>query len=127
MSILTDILISIASGLLSTTYGHGELFCGDVGKPVPCSVGAVTASGETFHPTTVPSAAVAAPFKVRLDARWIRLKLAGPFPCKRVRLNDKMHARYVGVRGFDLSPSAVRLLTNRPASSYWSGIVEVCR
>lgn len=127
MNVLFEFLLSVASGLPASTYGFAEGRCGDVGKPVPCSVGAVTASGEPFHPTTVPSAAVAAPFKVRLDARWIRLKLEGPFPCKRVRLNDKMHPRYIGVRGFDLSPSAVRLLTNRPAQSYWSGVVEVCR
>jgi len=124
---LTELFISMASGLLATTYGFSERFCGDVGAPVSCSHGAVTASGEKFAPDTVPSAAIAAPFRLKLEARWVRLKLVGPYPCYAIRVNDKMNPRFLGRRGFDLSKAAVRKLTSRPALRSWSNQVEVCK
>jgi hypothetical protein len=128
MSILLDMLLAVASGLPASTYGSAdELMCGDVGKAVRCSRGALTASGEVFKPYEVPSAAIAAPFRLRLSARWVYLKLQGPYPCRKVRLNDKMNPRWIGKRGLDLSPASVRLLTGRPATAYWSHVVEVCQ
>ncbi len=117
-------LLVVASGLTATTYGHGELMCGDVGKPRACKVGAITASGEPFDPS-LPTAAIAAPFTYRLQARTVYLKVPGG-QCRPIRLTDKMNPRYIGKRGFDLSPKAVQLLTNEEPSRTWSGKVEVC-
>lgn len=118
-------LLLVASGLTSTTYGFGEGFCGDVGKPRRCEYGAITASGEIFDPS-LPSAAIAAPFTFRLTARTVYLKVPGG-QCHPIRLTDKMNPRYMGQRGFDLSPAAVALLTNtEEPSRTWSGKVEVC-
>ena len=122
---LIEYYLMIASLVPSTTYGHGELMCGDVGKPVACAVGAVTASGVPFNPA-VPMVAIAMPANRRLVARHVWLRVEGG-ECRRVRLTDKMNARYIGVRGFDLTPAAVRLLTGKPATKHWSGRVEVCK
>lgn len=126
MNILFELLLSTASGLPASTYGVGERMCGDVHKPAACVRGAITASGEPFKPQEIPSAAIAAPFRLKLAAKWVYLKLQGPYPCRKVRLNDKMNPRYLGKRGFDVSPAGVRLLTGRPATSHWSHVVEVC-
>jgi hypothetical protein len=115
----------LASFLRSTTYGYGELKCGDVGKARTCDKGAVTASGVEFNPD-VASVAVSAPFKLRLKSQWIRLRVAGG-KCHKLKLLDKMHPRYIGERGFDLTPAAVRLLTGKAAAPNWSGRVELCR
>ena len=114
----------IASGLISTTYGHGEARCGDYGQPRACEQGAVTASGQTFQPE-VPSAAIALPRNRILRARIVHLRV-GDGPCKPINLNDKLNERYIGKRGFDLSPAAVQLLTGKPATRHWSGTVHVC-
>ena len=120
-----ELLIALASGLRATTYGHGELSCGAY-PPRPCVAGEVTASGEVFVPD-IPSAAVASPRGMRMRAKWIWIRIAsGPTPCVKVRLNDKSHQRWLGNRGFDLSPGAVRLLTKRPPRADWSATVEVC-
>ena len=117
--------VSVADGLRSTVYGtSGEMFCGDIGKPVPCASGATTASGLPFEPK-LPSMAVAAPTRLRLAAVYIWVRVESG-PCHRVLLSDKMNPRYIGVRGFDLSPAAVRLLTGKPATKHWSGRVFVC-
>lgn len=118
-------LILIASGLHSTVYGFGESMCGDVGKPVPCAYGAITASGEIFDPNT-PSAAIAAPFDLQLKPTYVRLKVPGG-KCRSIRVTDKMHPRWIGQRGFDLTPAAVKLLTGREALPTWSSQVEVCK
>lgn len=112
----------------ATTYGWGEKMCGDTGKPRPCNRGAVTASGETFQPHRVPSAAVPAPTTKRIQPRWIGLRLQGvPMaPCIRVRLNDKANPRWIGQRGLDLSPAAVQALTQNLPTPHWSGKVEEC-
>lgn len=122
---LLELLLTTASGLPSSTYGYSEMMCGDVGRPRSCAVGATTASGETFDPS-IPSAAVAAPASLVLKARYIWIRLAdGPFRCVRVRLNDKMNPRWIGVRGFDLTPAAVEKLGGLPTPK-WSGRVRVC-
>lgn len=123
MMSLLELLIT-ASGLMSTTYGFAEYKCGDIGFPVRCSYGAITASGEVFDPKE-PQVAIAAPTPFRLKATNIWLKTEDG-PCKKVRLVDKMNPRYIGVRGFDLSPAAVELLTGKPAHPRWSATVHVC-
>lgn len=120
-----NVLLLIASSVVSTTYGHGELMCGDSGRPVPCDIGAITASGVPFRPD-VAMVALAAPEGMVLTARYIGLKVAGK-KCKRVLLADKMNERYIGIRGFDLTPAAVELLTEKPATKHWSGQVKICQ
>ncbi len=120
---ITQLLI-VASLLTSTTYGYGELMCGDVGKPRTCDKNAVTASGVPFNPD-VAMVAIAAPVNLRLTAQYIGLRVPGGV-CRKVLLADKMNERWIGVRGFDLTPAAVRLLTGQPATRHWSGRVEVC-
>lgn len=117
-------LLLIANGLLSTTYGWGEASCGPSKAPVPCVKGAITASGEEFDPS-VPSAAIAAPKSLRMRAMYIGLRVVGG-RCVRVRLNDKSNPRWIGNRGFDLSPAAVELVTGEPARSTWSAPLELC-
>jgi hypothetical protein len=98
--------------------------CGDVGRPRPCTTGAVTASGAPFD-TTVPQVALALPAARRLKARRLRLRVEGG-RCHWVLLADKMNERWIGVRGFDLNPAALSLLTNKPANPNWKGRVELC-
>jgi hypothetical protein len=124
MSGINELLL-IAHGLIATTYGYNELNCGDVGKARPCSAGAITASGEYFEPTKA-TAAIAAPADFVLDGRYIFIRTAIS-KCVKVRLNDKMNERYIGERGFDLTPEAVRLLTNADPTPYWSDQVYLCR
>ena len=121
-SVLTAYLF-LASLVPSTTYGYGELMCGDPGKAVSCGKGAWTASGMAFDPG-IPQVALAVPSPLRIDAQRVWLRVPGG-ACKRVWLADKMAARWVGVRGFDLNPAALRLLTGREGPN-WSGQVEVC-
>lgn len=121
---MIEYYLALASGLISTVYGGGEMFCGDIGKAVPCAYGAVTASGEVFDPT-VPMAAIAAPSGVRLRSRMISLKIPGG-ECQPVLLADKMNPRWIGSRGFDLTPAAVALLTGGDKGLRWSGRVQVC-
>ena len=125
---MTEFLLTYvigASGLLSTVYGFGELSCGDIGSPRSCSHGAITASGEVFDPG-IPSAAIFLPANVRVPGHTILLRVENG-PCKRIRLNDKGAPRYTGVRGFDLSPAAVRLLTGKEPTKHWSGVVHFCQ
>lgn len=121
---MIEYYLAIASGLISTVYGGGEMFCGDIGKPRPCAYGAITASGEVFDPS-IPMAAIAAPSGVRFRSRMVSLKVPGG-ECKPVLLADKMNPRWVGVRGFDLTPAAVELLTGGAQGLKWSGRVQVC-
>lgn len=122
---LLELLLATASGLPASTYGFGEKMCGDVGAPRSCAVGATTASGEAFDPR-IPTAAIAAPSRMQLQARWVWLRIAdGPYKCVRVRLNDKMNPRWIGRRGFDLTPAAVLKLGGEPTPK-WSGRVVVC-
>ncbi len=114
----------LASLFPSTTYGYGERMCGDPGHTRTCALGAVTASGEAFDPT-VPQVALALPVVSRVRAKYVRLRAEGGV-CQRVRLVDKMNARYVAVRGFDLNPAALKLLTGKRGPN-WSGRVELCQ
>lgn len=117
-------LLIIASGLLSSTYGHGERFCGDIGFPVPCELGAITASGVAFNPG-LAQAAIAAPTRMVMRDSFIYLRVDSG-PCRKIHLVDKMNPRWIGKRGFDLTPAAVKLLTGKPATRHWSGRVFVC-
>lgn len=127
--------IKLASGLLATTYGHGEMMCGPVDSPRACSYGAVTSSGSTFDPSNV-TAAVAASSAVRIPPSGVRVHLrivvrepGRPFsagPCKQILITDKMNERWVGVRGWDLTPGAVAYLGGVP-SPQWSAKLELCR
>jgi hypothetical protein len=114
----------LASNVKSTTYGYGEMMCGEPGQPRPCEVGATTASGEPFDPA-IPSAAIAIPHNMVMVAMDMYVKIPGG-TCHKIRLNDKMNERWIGYRGFDLSPAAVKLLTGKEASSNWSGKVSLC-
>lgn len=118
--------ILAASGLVSTVYGFGEKYCGDIGKPVACEYGAITASGEIFDPS-LPSAAIAAPSNLPLKPTTVRLRVKGG-KCHAIRITDKMHPRWIGLRGFDLTPASVQLLMDgQLPSPTWSAIVEVCK
>jgi hypothetical protein len=117
-------LLVLASGLVSTTYGYNEIFCGDVHRPEACAVGAVTASGVPFDPS-LPQIALAAPSNLRIRPTWVGIRVQNG-PCVMVHLVDKMNPRYVGVRGMDLTPAAVALVTGKPAHPKWSGEVFVC-
>jgi hypothetical protein len=105
---------------LSTTYGFSEYNCGDIGKPRPCIKGAITASGIELDPDK-PQAAIFAPTKMILRPKWINGN------CVRIHLVDKGNPRYIGKRAFDLTPEAVRLLTGRPATPYWSAKLYPCK
>ena len=123
MPTLLELLIT-ASGLVSTTYGYGEMNCGDVGNAIACDSAAYTASGVRFEPRR-PQIAIAAPANLRIRPTTVYLRLdAGP--CHPVDLVDKMNPRYIGVRGFDLNPAAQALLTGKPATRHWSAVVHVC-
>ncbi len=117
-------LLFLASSVFSTTYGHGERMCGDVGHTRACDRNAVTASGVPFNPD-IPMAALAAPASLHFKAQYIGLRVPGGV-CRQVLLADKMNPRYIGERGFDLSPAAVRLLTGS-APRMWSGKVQLCK
>lgn len=118
--------IELAFTLLATTYGYGEKMCGDVGHAVRCRSGIPTASGIPFD-TSRPQLAVAAPAILRMERReaWIRLDQPGA-PCVHVEIVDKMAERWIGLRGFDLNPAALRLLMPDGAGPEWSGRVRRC-
>lgn len=118
-----DLYVSKAFGIRSTTYGHGNMFCGDVGKPAPCSKGAITASGEVFDPD-IPTMAVFAPSKYIIRSTVIPVRLNNN-ECKFIRVNDKGNPRYIKKRGFDLTPASVKLLGGE-SSEYWSGKLYLC-
>jgi len=119
----------IASLLPSTTYGWNETMCGDVGAAVKCSHGAITASGVPLKPREAQMA-IAVPANLRLPSRglYIDVEAIGPNStgCHTVLLTDKMNSRWVGERGFDLTPGAVQLLTGSHPTPQWSGRVSLC-
>lgn len=123
---MLDILfyIQLSSGLTATTYGYGTMHCGDIGKPVACSLGATTASGEAFDPD-LATAAVFAPSVLRMRPYVVKLKIVGPFRCQLIRINDKGNPRFIGKRSYDLTPAAVKKLGGR-MSKHWSHRVELC-
>ena len=97
---------------VSSTYGFGEYYCGDIGRPKPCVKGQTTASGDTFDPD-LPTAAVAAPASLRMYNVVVYMSVNSG-PCVPILVNDKMNERYIGVRGFDLTPGALVALGLEP-------------
>lgn len=121
----TALYLKIASGLTATVYGFGEMKCGDYNAiPQPCSPEAVTASGEQFTPY-LPTGALAAPQFLLLKSQIVYLRIEHG-RCVPIRINDKMHEKWIGRRGFDLTPQAVFALTGRVPEKTWSGRVFVC-
>jgi len=119
----SDYFIRLAFSIVATTYGWGETRCGDVGRPAKCATGATTASGVTFD-TRVPQLAVAAPDEIYIPARIIWVTAGGE--CVAVWLVDKMHPRWIGTRGFDVNPEALRQLVGDDAGPQWSGRLAAC-
>jgi hypothetical protein len=123
--------IRLASGLLATTYGYGELMCGSAAQPMPCTYGAVSSNGAKFDPLEI-TGAVAAPAEIRIPPTGIRVHLriilqdGQTGPCRRVLITDKMHPRWIGTRGWDLTPGTVAYLGGVPTPQ-WSAKVELCR
>lgn len=119
--------LHLASGLISTTYGWGEQMCGDVGYPRACDNTATTASGMPLIPE-MPSVAVSAPAWVRIPAEgvWIYARIY-PAACKWIRVTDKMSPRFLGIRGFDLTPAAVHAMTGEWPTARWSGVLQLCK
>lgn len=128
--------IKEADGKISTTYGWGEWMCGDYGHPAPCAKGAVTASGEVFHPDEIATAALFIPrrFGIYKKAQTVKLTLSPDRKtgCVTVRVNDKGNERYYGRLGFDLSKFALKRLLEATNQEYlykpqWMGEVYLCQ
>lgn len=100
--------VKLSNGRITDIYGKGELKCGDPGKAVPCSKGAITASGAVFDPT-VPSVALSLPKYLRLRPRLIHIKTKHS-DCITIWLLDKKHPRYMPNRPWDITPAAAKLL-----------------
>lgn len=121
-------LILLAAQLPATTYGFGEIRCGDAHAPKACKSGAVTASGMIFHPDIL-IAAVPAPvsFKLRLGATISVETFDGK--CIKIHLADKKNFRYIAsasAGGFDFSPAAQRAITGKAPSRSWRGRIQLC-
>jgi hypothetical protein len=114
----------LASGLMAYTFGYSEMKCGEIHKPVACSHGAKTASGEEFDPKNIASAAIPLPKNIRMIPVTVKLRIQGG-ECAEIRVNDKAPEKWLGKRGFELTPAALKKLGVTPSKS-WSGIVEVC-
>ena len=115
--------VVIALTLTASTYGYDEDKCGDTDKPVSCASGATTSSGEEFDPDEA-TAAVPAPTKQRTRPMFVSVKAVNG-TCVDIRINDKGNPRYIGRRGLDLTPGALRLLGIEP-TKHWSGKLEMC-
>lgn len=117
-------LLLVANGLLSTTYGYNEKMCGPPEEPTACTKGAITSTGTIFDPD-VPMVAIAAPEDVKFQV--IEIGLRTKFgACQKVLLSDKMNSRYFGVRGFDITPAALKLLTGKAPDPKWSDKLYLC-
>lgn len=120
--------VSLALQLTATIYGIGEPMCGDYHEaPKQCVQGLTTASGEEFRPDDEATAAIPLPRNRIMRPFTIRIRLADyeDAECVEVRVNDKVNARFIGERGFDLSKKAVEMLGGK-VTHYWSGRVEQC-
>lgn len=116
-------LVTVALSLISTTYGHQEMYCGDYDKPEVCAKGAITASGEEFDPNKA-TAAIPAPKNKILRPFYVWIKdIKGR--CRRIKVNDKANEKWIGKRGLDLTPGALRKLGIKP-TKHWSGRLELC-
>ncbi len=100
-------------GKPASWYGSpkGEMMCGNVGNPKPCSRGAVTASGAIFDPA-VPSLAIAIPRGLRLKIRLIYVKTVDS-ACTAVWLTDKKNERYMEKQPWDMSRGLKKLLNSK--------------
>ena len=116
--------VILAGSLVAFTFGYSEKMCGDIHHPVACSVGATTASGEPFNPNVIASAAIPIPKGMRLKTLIIKLR-AKNGKCVPIRVNDRSPEKWIGKRGFELTPAALRKLGIVP-SKIWSGFVEIC-
>lgn len=118
--------IQLAMGLPATLYGLGEYNCGDPGKAVACLEGATTASGDPFDPNELT---VAIPLPTNRILRPITICLQHPETKRQVwvKVNDKANQRWIGLRGFDVTPAVFTALTGKPARP-WSSIerIEEC-
>lgn len=116
--------IHLAFSVIASTYGWGEMRCGDVGRPRRCVSGAPTASGVPLD-TTTPQMAIAVPAAIRVPPRIVYVTAGGD--CVAVWLVDKMNPRWIGERGFDLNPAALRALVGEQAATPdWMGRVAEC-
>lgn len=122
LALVMELLI-IAQGLRATTYGYGEFFCGVRGRPRPCIKGEPTSSGEEFDPD-IATAALPAPGYLHFKPFYVRVK-NHTGRCVSIRVNDKANPKWIGVRGLDLSPRAVELITGN-AYRHWSGKLQFC-
>lgn len=116
--------IELALSLPATVYGvHGELMCGDPGKVVACDENATTASGDPFDPQALT---VAVPLPTNRIIRPVRLCLENPKTGRQVwvTVNDKANERWIGQRGFDLTPATYKALTGNAAKP-WSSIAQI--
>jgi len=116
--------IVLAGSLVAFTFGYSEKRCGDINHPVACSIGATTSSGEKFNPLLIASAALPLPRRLKMRALTIKFK-AKNGKCVPIRINDKSPEKWIGKRGFELTPAALRILGITP-SKKWSGRVELC-
>lgn len=116
--------LALSLNFAATTYGHGEMNCGDVGKAVICDHNATTASGEPFDPFALTSA-LPIPGNLILRPFSIYLK-SYKGECLKIRVNDKKNPRYVGNGGLDLSRGTVIALTGKD-DRHWSGKVTLCQ
>lgn len=116
-------LIALAFMLPASTYGYGELMCCDIGNPCPCGEGATTASGDKFDPE-LPTAAVFAPTSLPMTNVTVYMQ-HNDGPCVAITVNDKGNPRFIGKRGFDLTPGALRALGITPSPT-WSGMIKEC-
>lgn len=90
---------------------------------MPCLMGAPTASGLPLD-HNLPIFAVAAPTNMPVKATWVKMRL-DQGPCRWLILADKMNPRYIGERGYDLTPAALRTLGVTP-TKHWSGKLTPC-
>lgn len=117
-------LLLVAHGLLATTYGFGEMNCGDINAPHKCDKSAITASGIAFDPD-IAFVAIAAPTEFNLKPTLVYLKTRTG-KCHPIVIIDKMNPRYIGIRGFDVSPAGVKLLTGKEPRPDWSEPLYLC-
>lgn len=114
-------IVSIASLSAATTYGYGEFSCTNGRQLIPCAEGAITASGDRFHPNTI-TAAIWWPGgrRKKFQKFWTYISVRGIGKCTRILINDKK-----GSPGIDLTPGALRALGVK-ANRRWSGFIEMC-
>jgi hypothetical protein len=114
----------LALNLTATVYGLGEENCGDPGQVVACEDGAITASGDVFSPE-VYTMAIPLPKKNIMRRQFICL-LNFKNEKVLVLINDKSNERWIGKRGFDLTPALYEKLTGKEVTDYSSTKVRSC-